>query len=100
MSEPIHIGAVFSLKPHLKTVVQGTSECTAARVYHIAVCPEGFREDLPQFGVPELAFQRVPLGLAAFEAAIRQWEPEATLTSSEDEEAMSTGLRRVGLEVS
>lgn len=96
-----HFAALFEIGRDGATVVeQGTSECKAARVFHVAVCPEGFREDNPSFGIPELAFQTVPLNLDQVITAIERWEPEAELEDSEQAEAMNQALRRVGIEVS
>jgi len=101
MPEPQHIGPefLFTAAGRVKTVEQGTPECTAARVFHVAVSPEGFREDSPSFGVPELAFERVPLDLRAFEAAILRSEPEATLSSIERAYSKVTSQREVQIEV-
>lgn len=102
MPEPQHLSAEFSFNPtgHVKTVTQGEPECVAARVFHVAVCPEGFREDDPSYGVPELVFQSVPLNLKPFEAAIRRSEPEATLEATERAFSRIQSQREVGLEVS
>ena len=100
--ESEHLAAQFKFNSagHVETVTQETPECTAARVYHVAVCPIGFREDNPEFGVPEVAFQQVPLSTVGFESAILQWEPEATLEIIEEVEQQVQGQRILGVEVS
>lgn len=103
MAEPQHIASEFKFnsKGRIETVEQGTSECTAARVFHVCVCEEGFREDDPSFGVPELAFQSVPLNLRSLEAAILRSEPEASLALIEKAIAhVPLSQREVGIEVS
>lgn len=101
MPEPIHLGPefLFNSAGRVKTVEQGTPECTEARVFHVAVCPEGFREDDPSFGVPELAFKTVPLNLRPFEAAIRRSEPEATLEATERAYSRVLSQREINMEV-
>jgi phage baseplate assembly protein W len=83
--EPVHLASPmsFSAKGVAKTVVQGSSEEITSCVLNTVLCEEGFREDLPEFGVPSLLFQTVPLQLAPFEAAIKRWEPRAELTLEE-----------------
>jgi len=101
MSEtPEHLAVPFTItKTGAATVEQDTPEDVTGCVYNVAVCPEGFREDQPSFGVPELAWQAVPLDLPTYEAAIQFWERRAALESSE----MADGIQRarqVSLEVS
>lgn len=98
---PEHFSANFTIaRSGAKTVEQDTPEDVAACVYRIALCPEGYREDLPEFGVPELAFQTVPLDLATYDDALKFWEPRATLESIEEAQALSEQqVRKVAVEV-
>ena len=100
--ESIHIGPFFEFNSQgrLITVEENTPECIAARVTHICVCPEGFREDNPSFGIPELAFSSVPINLQPLEAAIKRSEPEATLETIEQAIKGSQASRAIGIEVS
>lgn len=102
MPEPTHLASEFEFnaKGKVETVIEGTTDCTAARVFHVAVCPSGWREDNPSFGVPELAFNSVPLSLVSFEAAIRRWEPEASLEATEQALGQLQSQRSVNVEVS
>ncbi len=59
---------------------QGSEDNIASNVYNIAVCPFGFREDLPEYGMPAIANQHYPVDLDAIETAIHRWEPEADLS--------------------
>jgi len=98
--EPVHFSSEFTLtRKGAVTVEQGAPEDIAACVYRTAVCPEGFREDLPAFGVPELAFQTVPLDLDSYADALTFWEPRATLETAEEAEALNQAYRRVRVEV-
>lgn len=101
MPEPIHLAAEFAFNSKGKavTVQEGTSVLRAARVFHVAVCMEGFREDNPSFGVPELAWKTVPLNLRGFEAAIRRSVPEADLDAIESAEGAILSQRLVQIEV-
>jgi hypothetical protein len=100
MAEPVHLAQPFVIGAKGAAVVpQDSPEDKAACVYRIAVCPEGFREDDPSFGIPELAFQTVPLDLTAAEDAIERLEPRAELQTSEQAEAMNQAIRIVTMEV-
>lgn len=55
--------------------VQDVESC----VYNTTVCPQGFRDDTPTFGVPEVLFDAQPANLNAFVAAIERWEPRASV---------------------
>lgn len=73
--------APFTIGPHgTITVEQGSEENIAGNVYNVAVCPQGFRDDLPEFGVPSLLWQRMPLDLTGLQQALARWEPQADLT--------------------
>lgn len=99
--EPVHIAAPFKIaKAGVTTNVQNSPEDISTSVYNIAVCPEGFREDDPEYGIPPLEFETVPLELGPVEEAIERIEPKAELESIEQAEAMNQGLRQVILEVS
>jgi len=102
MAESVpNLAVPFSIGPHGTAVVeQDADEGKAARVYNICVCPQGFRDDQPTFGRPQLEFGTIPLNLAPLEAAIKQWEPNADLAITEQAEAMNEALRQVGIEVS
>jgi phage baseplate assembly protein W len=90
----------FDAKGRVETVEQGTGAEIASCVYNIAVCPEGFRVDLPAFGAPDLAFSTLPLDIASLEGAFRRWEPRADLTLTAQAEALDAAQQRVTVEVS
>lgn len=66
-----------------ETVEQGSVEADAAHIYNVAVCPQGFRDDLPEYGIPSLLWQTLPLDLTALEEALHRWEPRANLELSQ-----------------
>lgn len=76
---PVHLDVPFTItKAGAKTVEQGSGADIAASTLNVCVCTEGFREDSPLYGIPELPFHNVPLDLALLEEAVRRWEPEAS----------------------
>jgi hypothetical protein len=82
---PMHLAAPFSFnaKGEAATVEQGSPADIVGCTLNVCVCLEGFREDLPEFGIPELPFQETPLDTTLLEEAIRRWEPEATAEAIE-----------------
>jgi hypothetical protein len=88
-----HFAALFAIGRNGAAVVEQDSEDDkAACVYRVAVCPQGFREDLPDFGIPQLARKAVPLNLDALQATIELWEPRADLTVSQQIEALNEAV--------
>lgn len=66
---------------------QGTVEEVAACVANIATCPQGFRTDVPDFGIPDPTFSPLPLNTTLIARAITKHEPRARLnvvTSTDD----------------
>lgn len=87
-------------KGEVEVVEQGTPECEASRVANVCVCEEGYREDEPEFGIPPVPFQTVPLQLAQMEAAIERWVPNAELASNEQaHDVLEQAVRIVTVEV-
>jgi phage baseplate assembly protein W len=100
MDTPVHFAAPFVIKRAGTNVVeQNSPEDVAACVLRICQCPVGYREDLPQFGIPSLEFASVPLQLAGVEEAVKRWEPRALLETTEEAEALQQALRIVHLGV-
>lgn len=74
-----HFSAEFTITRTGSTYVeQASEEDIVACCYRLLVCPEGFREDLPEFGLEELTFQTIPLDLSIIEETIERWESRAT----------------------
>lgn len=61
-------------------VEQGSEADIEACVYNILVCPQGFRLEDPDFGVPALQFANAPLPVADVLAAVQRYEPRASLS--------------------
>lgn len=90
-SPPVSLASPLTFTKHgAKTVEQESEQNIEECAFRVAVFPEGYREDLPEYGIPDLLFSSVPLDLALVEEAIRRWEPRAELESSE----MAAGIAR------
>jgi hypothetical protein len=95
-----HFSAPFELvRSGVKVVPQGSPEEIASCVYSICVCEEGFREDRPEFGIPPLLFQTVPLNTQALRSQIEAFEPRATVTTTAEQEAMAVALQKIRVEL-
>jgi hypothetical protein len=91
----------FSSAGSVETVPQDSAEALLSNTLNVCECEEGFRDDLPEFGVPELAFQNAPLHLKPLVEAVRRWEPEAELDVVEKAlTATQQGARVLTIEVS
>lgn len=101
MSEtPEHLAVPFVIgKQGAKTNEQGSPADILASAVNVCECPEGFREDLPQFGRPEFLFNALPLPLSELTDAIVTWEPEASQTVVEEAAGRVQSERNIGVEV-
>lgn len=83
-----HLDAPFSLSAQInpftklsygaKVVEQNDEACVMACVRNIIACPQGFREEAPDFGVPPSQFGNAPLETDGLVQAIALSEPRAT----------------------
>ncbi len=89
----------FNAKGESIVVEQDSPGDLTARAANVAVCSEGFREDAPEFGIPPLLFQNVPLDINQVQAQIARWA-ELNLSVSEHGEALQTAVRIITAEVS
>lgn len=64
-------------------VEQGSEADIEAQVYNVLVCPQGFRIEDPDFGIPQLQFKTVPLPAAGVLAQVQRYVPDATLATVE-----------------
>jgi hypothetical protein len=82
--------APFTIGPGgVETVEQGSLQNQQDNIYNIAVCPQGFRDDLPEFGIPSLVWQTLPLDLGALEESLHRYEPAADLTLEQHRTAIA-----------
>jgi len=79
-----HFDLPFNLGPQGAVVnEQDSLEDVAACVVAILQTHLGERDDLPDFGTPHMAFQKMPLGSDDILNLISQQEPRAVLTIEE-----------------
>ena len=97
--EPPQCAVPFAIGEHgTETVEQGSTEADAAHIYNIAVCPQGFRDDLPEYGIPPLLWQRMPVDLTALEEALHRWEPKADLELEQHRTAIAEAQITIAVE--
>ena len=99
MAQHLASPMVFGANGAAKTVEQGSPADLRTLAYNVCVCPVGFRQDLPEYGIPDLLFSRVPLSIEGVKQAVERWAG-VTATVSEAEEALQAADRRIELEVS
>jgi hypothetical protein len=63
---------------HALVSEQGTEEEIVDCVIAIVKTPTGFRDDIPDFGIPEPIFQQQPLGIDDIQASLDLWEDRAS----------------------
>ncbi len=63
----------FNSKGRSIVVEQDSEGDLKARAANVCVCPEGFREDLPEFGIEEVLFKNLPLNLAGIQSSVERW---------------------------
>jgi hypothetical protein len=88
----------FNAKGQSVVVEQDSPGDLLARAANVAVCPVGFREDNPEYGIPSLLFQTVPLDIHGTQEAIARWA-ELSLQVSEHAEALRQATRIITAEV-
>jgi len=64
----------------LAVVEEDSVEEVAACVANIAICPQGYRLDMPDFGVSDPSFATLALDPDSLKRAIARWEPRAQLS--------------------
>lgn len=61
-------------------VEQGSEADVEAQVYNVLLCPQGFRVEAPDFGIPQLQFSTTPLPVNDVLAAVQRSVPGAPLS--------------------
>jgi hypothetical protein len=89
----------FNAKGEAIVVEQDGEADWRARAANVAVCPVGFREDLPEYGVPPLLFATIPIDVAGIREAISRWA-ELDASVEEHAEGLDQTVRAVIAEVS
>ncbi len=81
----------FNSKGRSVVVEQDSEGDLKARAANVCVCPEGFREDLPEFGLPSLLFWNLPLDIATVQSDVERWA-NLNVTVAEHRKALETAL--------
>lgn len=55
----------------------------------------GFREDLPEFGIPDFSFKQAPVNLDPIREAILKYEPRAAALVSKDDTKLEEMIENV-----
>lgn len=88
----------FNTRGQSVTVEQDSPGDLLARAANVCVCPEGFRDELPEYGIPPLLFHTIPLPIGEVQAAVSRWA-ELNLSVSEHAEALQQAVRNVQIQV-
>lgn len=76
--------------------VEEIADCVAA----IIRTPQGTREELSGFGVPDGTFQQGGAPAADIQAAVQQWEPRAAAAAAADNTSLAEFITAITVEVS
>lgn len=70
-----HYSPTFTLNARGQSVVveQGSEADLRARAKNVLVCPKGFREDLPEYGIPNVLFRNPPLNTGQIQTEVSRW---------------------------
>lgn len=72
---PFRFGA--GANKHALVNEQSSEDDIIACVIAIVKTPRGFRDDVPEFGVPEQIFAEQPLNIEEIQSALEEWEERA-----------------------
>jgi hypothetical protein len=80
-------------------VEQGFPPHILACETRIVMCPQGFRFDRPDFGIPWPFMREVPIDTVGVEIALRRLEPRGRAKVSEHADAIDQAVRRINIDV-
>lgn len=83
----------------MEVVEQDTTDEVAQCVEVLMLTVEGERIELPEYGVPDLAFS-TGIPMTELETRIEEWEPRAEFLLEEDHDELDELVRRVQIKVS
>lgn len=84
---------------HAAEVEQDTVEDIAACVEAVLRTRPGERDELPEFGTPDLTFTQRPVDTDALLDAVEEWEPRARLLVEERPDLFDETVARVRVAV-
>jgi phage baseplate assembly protein W len=97
MSDRPHFDHPFTRGTDGKPLVveQDTVQHVTACALRILVCPQGFRFDRPDFGIPWPKMKNVPLDTHGIDAALRRLEPRGRPSSQEFADVIDAAIRNI-----
>lgn len=84
---------------HLATVEQDSVDDVLQCVRVVLGTPQGTRDELPEFGLPDLTFSEGGADVAVIEETLSEWEPRADAQARHDDARLEEGVSRVVVEV-
>lgn len=81
-------------------VEQDTPEHVQSCEMTIAMCPQGFRVDRPEFGIPWPDMMNLPIDLDPIEAALQQFEPRGKPDAKQYLDMIMHGQGHVEIDIS
>lgn len=81
------------------TVAQDSPEEVRTSIEVLLRCPLGFREELPEFGVPSPLFGQAPLSTDLIKRSVEQWEPRASIYAAEYGDLTDEAVRHITIEI-
>jgi phage baseplate assembly protein W len=90
-----HFSLPFRFSPPAATSEQNSideiGDCCAV----ILLCPQGFRVELPEFGLPDPTFSSPVVDVDVIRTVVDRWEPRAALLLEEGPDVTDQLVRRV-----
>lgn len=84
---------------HLATVEQDSEADILQCVRVVLTTPQGTRDALPEFGLPDQAFRQGGAAIAEIDAAIAEWEPRADADARADDSHLDDGVSAVIVDI-
>lgn len=78
-------------------VEQDSVDEIATCVLAVLLCPEGYRVELPEFGLPDQTFGVPGVDLEEIRTVIDLWEPRAATTLEQHPDELDELITRVGV---
>lgn len=96
-----HFDLPFRFSPTSAVCVEQDSFNDVANCVEVIVStPQGFRDDSPDFGLPELEFANQPLHIDEISAIINAQEPRAEILTRERTDLLDPLIAHLTIEVS
>lgn len=84
----------------VEAVEQDSTEDLIHQALALFLCPVGYRDDLPEFGMPSPLFDQAPLDLDEQRRAIARWIPGVDVFVSEGADIIDAAVRHLQVNIS